>query len=52
MIKEKFNCPVTSDIHEPTHCEIAKEFLDVIQIPAFYVDKLIYFYQQAKQIYQ
>ena len=35
MIKEKFNCPVTSDIHEPTHCEIAKEFLDVIQIPAF-----------------
>ena len=35
MIKEKFNCPVTSDIHEPSHCEIAKEFLDVIQIPAF-----------------
>ena len=35
MIKEKFDCPVTSDIHEPTHCEIAKEFLDVIQIPAF-----------------
>ncbi|MFL2675785.1 MAG: 3-deoxy-8-phosphooctulonate synthase [alpha proteobacterium MED-G10] len=35
MIKEKFDCPVTSDIHEPYHCEIAKEFLDVIQIPAF-----------------
>ena len=35
MIKEKFNCPVTSDIHESSHCEIAKEFLDVIQIPAF-----------------
>jgi 2-dehydro-3-deoxyphosphooctonate aldolase (KDO 8-P synthase) len=35
MIKEKFDCPVTSDIHEPSHCEIAKEFLDVIQIPAF-----------------
>ena len=35
MVKEKFNCPVTSDIHESSHCEIAKEFLDVIQIPAF-----------------
>ena len=35
MIKEKFDCPVTSDIHESSHCEIAKEFLDVIQIPAF-----------------
>ena len=35
MIKEKFDCPVTSDIHESSHCEVAKEFLDVIQIPAF-----------------
>ncbi len=35
QIKEKFNCPVLSDIHEPAQCKIAQEYLDIIQIPAF-----------------
>ncbi|WP_026560976.1 3-deoxy-8-phosphooctulonate synthase [Bacillus sp. J37] len=34
-IKEEFDVPVTSDIHEPNHAEKAGEVLDVIQIPAF-----------------
>ncbi len=35
QIREKFNCPVTSDIHDATQCMVVKEFLDIIQIPAF-----------------
>ena len=35
MIKEKFGCPVTSDIHEVSQCDIAKNYIDIIQIPAF-----------------
>jgi len=27
--------PVLTDVHEPGHCEIAAEFVDVLQIPAF-----------------
>jgi 2-dehydro-3-deoxyphosphooctonate aldolase (KDO 8-P synthase) len=34
-VKEKFNVPVTSDIHEPSQAEIVAEVLDIIQIPAF-----------------
>ena len=34
-IKEEFDVPVTSDIHEPNHAEKAGEVLDVLQIPAF-----------------
>jgi len=34
-VKEKFNVPVTSDIHEPNQAELAGEVLDIIQIPAF-----------------
>ena len=35
MIKEKFGCPVTSDIHEVSQCDVAKNYIDIIQIPAF-----------------
>ena len=35
QIREKFECPVISDIHESSQCKIVKEALDVIQIPAF-----------------
>jgi len=35
QIRHKFNCPVISDVHEISQCKIAKEFLDIIQIPAF-----------------
>ena len=35
QVREKFGCPVTSDIHESEQCEAAKECLDIIQIPAF-----------------
>ena len=34
-IKQKYNCPVTSDIHDVSHCRLVKEHLDLIQIPAF-----------------
>ncbi|MBU8909224.1 3-deoxy-8-phosphooctulonate synthase, partial [Desertibacillus haloalkaliphilus] len=34
-VKEKFNVPVTSDIHETAQVEKAAEVLDILQIPAF-----------------
>lgn len=34
-VKEKFNVPVTSDIHCVSHVEKVKDVLDIIQIPAF-----------------
>jgi len=34
-IKEKFDLPVTSDIHHPEDAEAVKNVLDIIQIPAF-----------------
>ena len=34
-VKDKFNVPIISDIHEPSQAETAAEVLDVIQIPAF-----------------
>ena len=35
LIKDKFGLPVTSDIHESYQAELAKDVLDIIQIPAF-----------------
>jgi 2-dehydro-3-deoxyphosphooctonate aldolase (KDO 8-P synthase) len=34
-LKETFNVPILSDVHSVEEIEIAKELLDVIQIPAF-----------------
>ena len=34
-VKDEFNVPIISDIHEPSQAETAAEVLDVIQIPAF-----------------
>ncbi len=34
-VKKEFGVPVLTDVHETTHCEIVKEVIDVIQIPAF-----------------
>jgi 2-dehydro-3-deoxyphosphooctonate aldolase (KDO 8-P synthase) len=34
-VKEKYNLPVTSDIHESWQAEQAGKVLDIIQIPAF-----------------
>lgn len=34
-VKDKFKIPVLSDVHETNQVELAKEVLDVIQIPAF-----------------
>ena len=34
-IKNRFKIPVTTDIHEVHHCEIAAKVIDIIQIPAF-----------------
>jgi 2-dehydro-3-deoxyphosphooctonate aldolase (KDO 8-P synthase) len=34
-LKEATGLPVLTDVHEPSHCEIAAEGVDVLQIPAF-----------------
>lgn len=34
-VKENYNIPVTSDIHESYQAELAGQVLDIIQIPAF-----------------
>ena len=34
-VKEEFNLPITTDIHEPWQAEKVAEVVDVIQIPAF-----------------
>ncbi len=34
-VRDEFNVPIISDIHEPSQAETAAEVLDVIQIPAF-----------------
>jgi 2-dehydro-3-deoxyphosphooctonate aldolase (KDO 8-P synthase) len=34
-IKDKFGCPVITDIHEVSQCEPVAEVADILQIPAF-----------------
>lgn len=34
-VKKEFGVPVLTDVHETTHCDIVKDVIDVIQIPAF-----------------
>lgn len=34
-VKERFNIKITTDIHLPSQAEFVKEFVDIIQIPAF-----------------
>ncbi|AOX16857.1 3-deoxy-8-phosphooctulonate synthase [Kozakia baliensis] len=34
-IREKFGCPVLTDVHSPEQCKPAAESVDVLQIPAF-----------------
>lgn len=36
-VSETFNIPTTTDIHENAHAELAAQFVDVLQIPAFLV---------------
>ncbi len=36
-VGEIFNIPTTTDIHENAHAELAAQFVDVLQIPAFLV---------------
>ena len=35
QIKEKYNLPLTTDIHESWHAKPASEVIDILQIPAF-----------------
>ena len=35
QIREKFNVPVVTDIHNESDAEMAAEYVDVVQIPAF-----------------
>ncbi len=34
-LRERFGCPVLTDVHEPAHCAPAAEAVDILQIPAF-----------------
>ena len=34
-IREKWGCPVLTDVHEPAQCAAVAEAVDVLQIPAF-----------------
>src|SRR5690606_28311137 len=34
-VKERFGCPVLTDVHETHHCARVAEVVDVLQIPAF-----------------
>ncbi len=34
-LREKFGCPVLTDVHEPDQCKPTAEAVDVLQIPAF-----------------
>lgn len=34
-LREELGVPVVSDIHEPAHAEMAADYLDILQIPAF-----------------
>ena len=34
-VREKFGCPVLTDVHLPDHCARVAEAVDVLQIPAF-----------------
>ena len=34
-VKNEFGCPVLTDVHETSQCDILSEVVDVIQIPAF-----------------
>ena len=34
-LRERFGCPVLTDVHEPGHCAPAAEAVDILQIPAF-----------------
>jgi 2-dehydro-3-deoxyphosphooctonate aldolase (KDO 8-P synthase) len=34
-VKEKFDLPILTDVHEPEQCSAAAEVADVLQIPAF-----------------
>jgi len=34
-IRESFGIPVLTDVHDPSHCRITAEAVDVLQIPAF-----------------
>lgn len=34
-IRERFGLPIVTDVHEPQHCALVAEVVDVLQIPAF-----------------
>jgi len=34
-IKDKYGCPVVTDVHSPEQCAVVAEVADVLQIPAF-----------------
>jgi 2-dehydro-3-deoxyphosphooctonate aldolase (KDO 8-P synthase) len=34
-IREKWGCPIVTDVHDPSQCALVAEVVDVLQIPAF-----------------
>lgn len=35
QLKEAFNVPIITDVHEPWQCDLVKEHVDILQLPAF-----------------
>ncbi len=35
QVRDRFSCPVLTDVHDVAHCAPAAEIVDVLQIPAF-----------------
>jgi len=48
-IKDKFGCPVITDVHKEEQCDIMAEVVDIYKYQHFCVDKLTFWQQQLKQ---
>ena len=47
-IRKEVDVPVLTDVHTAEQCSILAKHVDVLQIPAFYVDRQIYLLLQQK----
>jgi len=49
-VKERFSVPVITDIHNPDEAQVTAQYVDILQIPLFYADRLICLSQQLKPV--
>ena len=41
-LKDEYKINILTDVHNVSDCEKVKNYVDIVQIPAFYADRLIY----------